>query len=416
MMHAETAEKNPFDVSDKIVAFKRQMAPRRAALHKAFGEVTDHVKRAADKIQADAAAGRAVVPEVQYADIRDGKVSEATRAAIRRTGCAVVRGVYPEAMANDWFAEVGAYLEDNHYEEKEIEKRSLDKYFSALKAGRPQIFNVYWSKPQVNARQGESLAATRAFLDRLWKYEGVFDPDLQCAYADRVRRRQPGDKTLGLSPHMDAGTVERWIDPGYQRVYARVFEGDWRGYDPFDGTHRLETRGDSVAGGRFRLPHLPGLDGADPAGAEGRHAPSHPDRRGHLLCAPPRARGGRARGPALRRRPRPRARRQPGVARRPPRRAGLDPRGDARRHGVVAHRHLPRRRRRACGQGLCERHLHRLGAGLPEEPGLSARARRRHSFQAAPRPDFAPMNFEVDFKGRATLDDLTPLGRKQMGF
>ena len=31
-------------------------------------------------------------------------------------------------------------------------------------------------------------------------------------------------------------------------------------------------------------------------------------------------------------------------------------------------------------------------------------------------PDFAPMNFEIDFKGRATEKDLTPLGRKQMGF
>ena len=47
----------------------------------------------------------------------------------------------------------------------------------------------------------------------MWRYEGVFDPDRECTYADRVRRRQPGDKTLGLSPHMDAGTVERWIDP-----------------------------------------------------------------------------------------------------------------------------------------------------------------------------------------------------------
>ena len=84
MMDAPTTEKNPFDVSDKIVAFKRQMAPRRSALHKAFGEVADHVKREADRIQADAAAGRQVVPEVPYVDIRDGKVSEATKAAIRR--------------------------------------------------------------------------------------------------------------------------------------------------------------------------------------------------------------------------------------------------------------------------------------------------------------------------------------------
>ena len=30
-------------------------------------------------------------------------------------------------------------------------------------------------------------------------------------------------------------------------------------------------------------------------------------------------------------------------------------------------------------------------------------------------PDFAADNFEVDFRGRATEADLTPLGRSQMG-
>ena len=30
--------------------------------------------------------------------------------------------------------------------------------------------------------------------------------------------------------------------------------------------------------------------------------------------------------------------------------------------------------------------------------------------------DFAPMDFEVHFKGRAMEADLTPLGRAQMGF
>ncbi|NBX05826.1 MAG: DUF1479 domain-containing protein, partial [Betaproteobacteria bacterium] len=31
-------------------------------------------------------------------------------------------------------------------------------------------------------------------------------------------------------------------------------------------------------------------------------------------------------------------------------------------------------------------------------------------------PDFAPENYEVDFVGRATPADLTPLGLRQMGF
>ena len=231
------------DVADQVIAFKRLLAPRRAVLTRAFAEVADHVRRTGDAIQTELTAGRPVIPEVDYRDISDSKVPEATRAAIRTTGCAVIRGVFPASVAAGWFDAVSDYLATNHYEEREIEKRSLDRYFSALKAGKPQIFNIYWSKPQVQARQDEKLAQTRAFLNRLWTgFEGVFDPDTQCAYADRLRRRQPGDKTLGLSPHMDAGSVERWIDPGYQRVYERVFAGDWRRYDPFDAAHRLETR------------------------------------------------------------------------------------------------------------------------------------------------------------------------------
>jgi hypothetical protein len=238
MMMAET--RNEFDVADQIVAFKRKMAPKRDVLKRAYEDVRGYVMKAADKIRADNAAGRPTVPELSYAEIKANKVSDATRMAIRKSGVAIIRGVFRASQATEWFEEVGRYLEDNQYEAKEVEKRSLDKYFSALKAGKPQIFNVYWSKPQVLARQDTKLAETRSFLDRLWtNYEGVFDPDLQCTYADRVRRRQPGDKTLGLSPHMDAGTVERWIDPGYQRVYEKVFAGDWRGYDPFDAKHRL---------------------------------------------------------------------------------------------------------------------------------------------------------------------------------
>ena len=41
---------------------------------------------------------------------------------------------------------------------------------------------------------------------------------------------------------------------------------------------------------------------------------------------------------------------------------------------------------------------------------------RQYFLDGRSPPDFAAMDFEVDFKGRATIDDLTPLGRAQMGF
>jgi hypothetical protein len=403
------------DVTREIAAFKRSLAARRDVLKRAYDEVKSHVSRAADAIQADVAAGRAVIPEVDYRSIRDGDVSEATRVAIRRTGCVVVRGVFPASVASGWFAELGEYLDLNHYEDREIEKRSLDQYFSGLAAGRPQIFNVYWSKPQVRARQDPELARTRAFLNRLWRYQGVFDPDRECTYADRVRRRQPGDETLGLSPHMDAGTVERWIDPGFQRVYRHVFAGNWRAYEPFDATGRLDTREipspavcsmfrtyqgwtaltrQGPRDGTLRLvPIAEGicyvllralqddvpeteLCGAAPGRALGISPEWHGDLMGGLVSIPE-----------------------------------VQPGDTVFWHTDICH-------------AVADRHAGTEYASviyIGSAPDcLKNRAylpRQRDAFLAGrSAPDFAPMDFEVDFEGRATEDDLTSLGREQMGF
>jgi hypothetical protein len=412
-MHAETDDK--FDVTNQIVAFKRKMAPRGEALQRAFADVKDHISRAADQIRADTAAGRPVVPEVAYRDIKGARVPDATRQAIRKAGCAVVRGVFPSAQASDWFAEVGDYLETNDYEQREVEKRSLDKYFSQLKAGKPQIFNVYWSKPQVMARQDPKLAETRAFLDRLWKFDGVFDPDKQCAYADRVRRRQPGDKTLGLSPHMDAGTVERWIDPGYQRVYEQVFAGNWRGYDPFDGTHRLATEEipSPAVCSMFRT--YQGWTALTRQGPKDGTLQLIPIAEGisyvllralqddvaeNDLCG---AAPGRALGVSERWHPEMMA----GMVSIPE----VHPGDTVWWHTDICH---------AVGDehnGKEFASVIYIGSAPDCAKNRAYLPRQKEAFVAGrSAPDFAAMDFEVDFKGRATEKDLTDLGRQQMGF
>jgi hypothetical protein len=412
-MHAEP--RDPFDVADRIVAFKRSLASRHDELKRAYVEVKDYVSRAADVIRSNSAAGRTIVPEITYRDIRDGKVTDLTRAAIRGAGCVVVRGVVPAPVASDWFGELGEYLDVNHYEEREVEKRSLDKYFSTLKAGKPQIFNIYWSKPQVNARQGPQLAETRAFLNRLWHYEGVFDPDRECTYADRVRRRQPGDKTLGLSPHMDAGTVERWIDPGYQQVFGHVYAGNWRDYDPFDATHRLKTHeipSPAVCSmfrtyqgwtaltrqgpndGTLRLiPIARGicyvllralqddveetdLCGAAPGRALSVSAEWHPELIEGMVSIP-----------------------------------DVEPGDTVFWHTDICH---------AVGDehaGDQYASVIYIGSAPDCSKNRAYLPAQTEAFLAGrSAPDFAPMDFEVDFKGRATEKDLTVLGRLQMGF
>jgi ectoine hydroxylase-related dioxygenase (phytanoyl-CoA dioxygenase family) len=47
---------------------------------------------------------------------------------------------------------------------------------------------------------------------------------------------------LGLSPHCDAGSVERWIDKGYQAVYEKIFADNFKEYDPFDAAYRNKTK------------------------------------------------------------------------------------------------------------------------------------------------------------------------------
>jgi hypothetical protein len=414
MMHPENVPE--FDVADQIVAFKQSMAPRRDVLKRAYNDVKDAVSRAADKIRAANDAGRSTIPEVDYRDIADGKVSDTTRAAIRSTGCAVVRGVFPQTQASEWFDEVGHYLEDNEYEKKEVEKRSLDKYFSALKAGRPQIFNVYWSKPQVLARQDEKLAQTRSFLDRLWiNYDGIFDPDLQCAYADRVRRRQPGDKTLGLSPHMDAGTVERWIDPGYQAVYERVFAGDWRGYDPFDARHRLETReipSPAVASVFRTYQGWTALTAQGPKDGTLRVVPIAEGISYVLLRAlqedvPDNDLCGAAPGRALGIRPEWHGEMMAGTVSIPQ----VGPGDTVWWHTDICHSVADEHAGKEYASVIYIGSAPDCAKNRAYLPGQKA------AFLAGKSPpDFAQMNFEVDFNGRATEADLTPLGRRQMGF
>ena len=233
------------DVPRAVLQAQRQLRASVPDLAGRFSLLSDALRDEVAAVRAEQAAGSAV-PEMAYADIAAGRVSPAQRARIKRRGCVVVRGVYDPREVAEWNAEIVRYIDDNHYLERAKQKAGIDKYFSALASGRPQIYGLYWSRPQMLARQGEALAATRAFLNRLWTFEKngqrFFDPDRQGNYADRIRRREPGDTTLGLSPHSDGGSVERWCEPTFQFLYREVLQGDPLKFDPFDAEGRTATR------------------------------------------------------------------------------------------------------------------------------------------------------------------------------
>jgi len=90
------------------------------------------------------AAGRPDHPELSYQQIKDGKVSDATRAAIHRTGCAVVRGVFPATQATECSRKSGA-IRGQRVRAQGSRKAQPRLFLGAEVPGSRDVFNVYWS-------------------------------------------------------------------------------------------------------------------------------------------------------------------------------------------------------------------------------------------------------------------------------
>ena len=382
-----------------------------------FATVRDVMRREVDRVADLQAKTGAVVPELSYAAIRDNQVSNTDLDTIRQCGCLIVRNVFPRQQAEDWNIELGEYLESNNYLECAKQKAGMDNYFGDLEDAVPQIYGVYWSRPQVLARQAESMATTKRFLNRLWDTSAPagpeFDPDFDYSYADRTRRREPGDSTLGLSPHMDTGSYERWVDPAFQKIYGKIFAGQFDQYDPWQAAYRTQTREFSSPAVSSMFRTFQGWTALTEQGPTDGTLQLLPvakaigyvllralqdDIPDNELCL---ANPGRALGvseewhPDL----------MPGIV---PIQT-VAPGDTVWWHPDVVH---------AVGNehhGKDYASVIYIGASPACQKNRAYALRQAASFTTGKSaPDFAAEDYEVDFKGRATIDDLTELGRAQM--
>jgi len=233
------------NLPEAIRSTKQQLRAALPEYKEVFREVEAEMRGRVEEIVSEREAGRDVIPIVQYAEVAAGKVPAEMVAKVRARGACVVRGTFPREVAVGFDDEIAAYVERNDLDAK-LANRAEDKYFGTLASAKPQIYGIYWSRPQVEARQSESLTNVRVFLNNLWQAEsdgvGYINPNEALAYADRIRRRPPGSASLGLSPHVDGGSVERWLDENFRKVYRSVFGGDWRKYSAFDAAYRPQVR------------------------------------------------------------------------------------------------------------------------------------------------------------------------------
>ena len=234
---------NVDQIDEEIKKAKAEITVAGVDYQKAFQEMDAKIEKELQEIESLVAKGLSPIPEINFNDLSSADHDFAN--LVRKRGCVIVRNVFSKDRVDQWNENLMGYVRDNDYFDKQAEKAGMDKYFSALASGKPQIFGLYWSRPQMEARTSQEMADLRSWLNRLWKWEsenGVeFNPDQECLYADRLRQREPGDDTLGLSPHVDGGSVERWLDDGYRNVYRHIFSGQIDQYDPFDAAYRTTS-------------------------------------------------------------------------------------------------------------------------------------------------------------------------------
>ncbi|MBF0084787.1 DUF1479 family protein, partial [Escherichia coli] len=238
-----TSDTLPADHKAAIRQMKHALRAQLGDVQQIFNQLSDDIATRVAEINALKAQGDAVWPVLSYADIKAGHVTAEQREQIKRRGCAVIKGHFPREQALGWDQSMLDYLDRNRFDE--VYKGPGDNFFGTLSASRPEIYPIYWSQAQMQARQSEEMANAQSFLNRLWTFESDgkqwFNPDVSVIYPDRIRRRPPGTTSKGLGAHTDSGALERWLLPAYQRVFANVFNGNLAQYDPWHAAHRTEV-------------------------------------------------------------------------------------------------------------------------------------------------------------------------------
>jgi hypothetical protein len=236
-------ESTPSDLKAAIreikVALRTRLAATGRSVEEVFAVIEQRVAVQVAAIQEEKARGEEVWPVIDYTDIADGTVSADDLAKLRRRGCLVVRGHFPREQALAWDQDIVDYVESNRFFEHY--RGPGDDFFGSV-GSRPEIYPIYWSSAQMQARQSDRMATVQAFLKAQWTSESEgaqwFDPDRDSLYPDRIRRRPPGANSDGLNTHLDPGTLDLWMTESYQKAFRHLFDGTVELYDPWDAAFR----------------------------------------------------------------------------------------------------------------------------------------------------------------------------------
>ncbi|KAG8960140.1 hypothetical protein FRC03_007005 [Tulasnella sp. 419] len=178
--------------------------------------------------------GTSIVPEVAFSNMVG---TEEWKNEVRKRGVVVVRDVIDDEEVLGWKQQLRDYIEAN-------------PQVKGFPADNKQVFELYWSSPQLAARGHPNMLATQRALLQLFHADPAAEISLNnpVVYADRLRMRLPGDSKFALGPHIDGGSLERWEDPIYRSCYREVLQGRWQDLDIWDIGRRINATTDLYEG------------------------------------------------------------------------------------------------------------------------------------------------------------------------
>ena len=124
--------------------------------------------------------GTKLVPEVDFAEIvaNGGELPEVVKSNLKKCGTLVLRNVIPKEQAVGWKQQVKDYINAN-------------PSTTGWPAASIQVYNIFWSKQQLEARSHPNMLVAQAAMNGVWSSQPD-DPVVlseTLAYADRLRIR-----------------------------------------------------------------------------------------------------------------------------------------------------------------------------------------------------------------------------------
>lgn len=206
----------------KLICIKPENA---AKVKESWERLLKAIDEKVDEIKANK---ETYLPVVQWQDIKcnDGKLPKDLEARFLETGCLIVRNVIDEETAKYYLKTMSDFV-TNHPE------------ISGYPDPVTNWFG-FWTEGQVKARSHPEMVELMKFISQYFYVEDdslPIDKTSQVVYPDAFRIRPPGQST-SLNLHLDSGSIERWEDDIYRKMYEPILEGRWEEWDPW----RLDER------------------------------------------------------------------------------------------------------------------------------------------------------------------------------